>query len=121
MCPHTRMCSCVVFAQRASMKYNSLRMASSSGDFALVVCDVLMSLMCVCKKVGCVCVLLCAVHLHSMFETLQMTFNIISSASRMVDVGGQRNERRKWIHCFDDVQGVRIKPQHLSTIIHNYT
>jgi len=23
---------------------------------------------------------------------------------RVVDVGGQRNERRKWIHCFDDVK-----------------
>ena len=24
----------------------------------------------------------------------------------VVDVGGQRNERRKWIHCFDDVSGI---------------
>lgn len=24
----------------------------------------------------------------------------------IVDVGGQRNERRKWIHCFDDVTAV---------------
>lgn len=24
----------------------------------------------------------------------------------MVDVGGQRNERRKWIHCFDDVTAI---------------
>ena len=24
----------------------------------------------------------------------------------MVDVGGQRTERRKWIHCFQDVTAV---------------
>jgi len=24
----------------------------------------------------------------------------------VVDVGGQRNERKKWMHCFDDVRAV---------------
>jgi len=25
---------------------------------------------------------------------------------RVVDVGGQRTERKKWIHCFDDVNSI---------------
>ena len=24
----------------------------------------------------------------------------------MFDAGGQRSERKKWIHCFDDVQAI---------------
>lgn len=24
----------------------------------------------------------------------------------VVDVGGQRNERKKWMHCFDDVKAI---------------
>jgi hypothetical protein len=24
----------------------------------------------------------------------------------VVDVGGQRSERKKWIHCFDDVKAI---------------
>ena len=24
----------------------------------------------------------------------------------MIDVGGQRNERRKWIHCFENVTSI---------------
>ena len=26
--------------------------------------------------------------------------------NRMVDVGGQRSERRKWIHCFENVTSI---------------
>lgn len=28
------------------------------------------------------------------------------SIFRMVDVGGQRSERRKWIHCFENVTSI---------------
>ncbi|RVX67538.1 hypothetical protein B0A52_08891 [Exophiala mesophila] len=34
---------------------------------------------------------------ETVFELREMTF-------RMMDVGGQRSERKKWIHCFDGVQ-----------------
>jgi len=33
-------------------------------------------------------------------------FTIAELHFRMVDVGGQRNERRKWIHCFEDVTAI---------------
>ena len=35
--------------------------------------------------------------------------NLISSFvwfCRIVDVGGQRSERKKWIHCFEDVTAI---------------
>lgn len=33
-------------------------------------------------------------------------FKIGSSEITIVDVGGQQSERRKWLHCFDDVTSV---------------
>jgi guanine nucleotide-binding protein subunit alpha len=33
-------------------------------------------------------------------------FNIGSSRFRVLDAGGQRSERRKWIHCFQDITTV---------------
>lgn len=37
---------------------------------------------------------------------VQSDFKIKSMDFAMFDVGGQRNERRKWIHCFDNVNAV---------------
>ena len=34
------------------------------------------------------------------------TFSIASFHCRIVDVGGQRSERKKWIHCFEDVTAI---------------
>lgn len=32
--------------------------------------------------------------------------NSLFSSSRMFDVGGQRSERKKWIHCFEGVTAI---------------
>ena len=37
---------------------------------------------------------------------VQQNFQIKDRKYTMFDVGGQRNERRKWIHCFDNVTAV---------------
>jgi len=37
---------------------------------------------------------------------VETTFVIRGNEFTMVDVGGQRNERKKWIHCFDRVTAV---------------
>jgi len=37
---------------------------------------------------------------------VQQNFSITGKQYTMFDVGGQRNERRKWIHCFDNVTAV---------------
>jgi len=37
---------------------------------------------------------------------VQQNFQIKTKRYTMFDVGGQRNERRKWIHCFDNVTAV---------------
>lgn len=34
-----------------------------------------------------------------------LILNLLLS-NRMVDVGGQRSERRKWIHCFENVTSI---------------
>lgn len=47
--------------------------------------------------------------LHSRVKTIgivEADFTIDGFKFKMVDVGGQRNERRKWIHCFDDVTAI---------------
>jgi len=35
-----------------------------------------------------------------------MEFQFNGNAFTVYDVGGQRSERRKWIHCFDDVESI---------------
>jgi guanine nucleotide-binding protein subunit alpha, other len=35
----------------------------------------------------------------------ETVFNLGQLSYRICDVGGQRSERRKWIHCFEKVTG----------------
>jgi len=37
---------------------------------------------------------------------IETEFQVEKSRFRMVDVGGQRSERKKWMHCFQDVTSV---------------
>lgn len=37
---------------------------------------------------------------------IETEFTLDSTAFKMYDVGGQRGERKKWIHCFDDVTAI---------------
>ncbi|XP_013861965.1 guanine nucleotide-binding protein subunit alpha-14 [Austrofundulus limnaeus] len=37
---------------------------------------------------------------------IEYTFDMSKAIFRMVDVGGQRSERRKWIHCFESVTSI---------------
>jgi len=37
---------------------------------------------------------------------IEERYNIDGNQFLLVDVGGQRNERKKWLHCFDDVNSV---------------
>lgn len=48
-------------------------------------------------------ILRCRVKTTSVIET---TFQFESTRFRIVDVGGQRTERRKWIHCFSDMSAL---------------
>ena len=41
-----------------------------------------------------------------MFNALCWIHCFYAYYSRMVDVGGQKTERKKWIHCFEDVKAV---------------
>eukprot|EP00301_Raphidiophrys_heterophryoidea_P024671 c8086_g1_i1.p1 GENE.c8086_g1_i1~~c8086_g1_i1.p1 ORF type:complete len:358 (+),score=62.48 c8086_g1_i1:288-1361(+) len=48
-------------------------------------------------------ILWCRVCSTGISETI---FTVDDINFRLVDVGGQRNERKKWIHCFDNVESV---------------
>lgn len=37
---------------------------------------------------------------------IETTFHIGPLTYRMFDVGGQRSERKKWIHCFENVTAI---------------
>lgn len=38
--------------------------------------------------------------------SVQMCDNVVLHMRRLVDVGGQRSERKKWIHCFEEVTAI---------------
>ena len=65
----------------------------------------------------CVVVWLCVV-LQGIVET---EFVVEDYHFKMLDVGGQRNERKKWIHCFENVTAVccchTTSPHHHTVLV----
>jgi len=45
-------------------------------------------------------------HLRIPTGVTETAFEIAGQVFRMFEVGGQRSERKKWIHCFENVQAV---------------
>lgn len=48
----------------------------------------------------------CIVLVHSVDFSFNCFFFFLDSSARLFDVGGQRSERKKWIHCFEDVTAI---------------
>ena len=46
--------------------------------------------------------------LRGMQDEVCVIHRVLSGCAlyRVVDVGGQRSERKKWIHCFEDVTAI---------------
>ena len=46
--------------------------------------------------------------IHNRLVKYHVHVTVLTAATlcRMVDVGGQRSERRKWIHCFENVTSI---------------
>lgn len=63
----------------------------------------MLSLLCVFVKY-----FLCSVQISSKGFYLKLNFEFVflSLGCRLFDVGGQRSERKKWIHCFEDVTAI---------------
>eukprot|EP00301_Raphidiophrys_heterophryoidea_P024497 c7977_g1_i2.p1 GENE.c7977_g1_i2~~c7977_g1_i2.p1 ORF type:complete len:262 (+),score=43.38 c7977_g1_i2:105-890(+) len=59
-------------------------------------------------------ILMCRVRTTGVSE---LSFAVHGVNFLMVDVGGQRNERRKWIHCFENVHAVSSNKNYLRTLV----
>ena len=44
--------------------------------------------------------------LKNILPACDIALSSLSLPYRIVDVGGQRSERKKWIHCFEDVTAI---------------
>jgi len=48
----------------------------------------------------------CKISQRALCLKLNFEFVFLSLDCRLFDVGGQRSERKKWIHCFEDVTAI---------------